>query len=73
MKQAIDGGNRWIGKEVFLARGIEVGSLVRLEAREGKLVMRNFEEWESQSPGEPVFRVEEGLAPGQLRIRRVRS
>ena len=65
-------GNAWVGKPIVLDPGITVGSLIRLEEHAGKLVGIAVEPWESLLQNALIFRVEAGLAPGQIRIRRVR-
>ena len=73
MADASEPADSWLGKSIVLAPDVKVGSLVRIEERDGKLVGLLIEPRESPTPGTLIFRVEEGLAPNQIRIRRVRG
>ena len=72
MSKPNEPGNSWLGKPFVLSPEVTLGALLRVEEHDGQLFARRLEKWESPGAIELIFRVEEGLAHGQLRIRRVR-
>lgn len=66
-------GPEWVGKTIIVSFEVKVGDLVRVDEHGDKLVVRPLEPWERARDGTPIFRAEEGLAPGQIRIRRIRN
>lgn len=66
-------GGEWVGKTIIVSFEVKIGDLVRVDKHGEKLVVTPLKPWEAAPEGIPVFRAEEGLAPGQIRIRRVRE
>jgi hypothetical protein len=61
-----------VGRKIVMTRDLKIGDLLRLEELDPlQLVTRKLESWESISADPPTFRLEEGLQPGQVRLRRV--